>query len=335
MAAGRGISAEDATIALTGIYADTGNFMHANVAREDFEVAAWLISQGASLRLVKEFIVPLREREQMTFFHEILGRLEQRTINGHRVMSCYLELEEDCQGLGAVVERAFEVENCGILFGLFHFTGRKKMLIIGRSSVDGVRLDEILGAFGGGGHAQAASATLRAESGKEFAANFIGYLDEALAPAATASDIMSREVKTLDPGLSMLEASRFLEQVSHTGAPVVDGEGRLVGMFTLRDIQRARKAEQMHVAVRNFMCRDIVSAEAGMTVREIDELFYERNIGHLPVLRDGLLIGIVTRTDILDFNRSDRARKDGILRSLGLDGGSPNAPGASSSQGCE
>lgn len=37
----------DATIALTAIYADTGNFTHPNVAREDFEVAAFLLSQGA------------------------------------------------------------------------------------------------------------------------------------------------------------------------------------------------------------------------------------------------------------------------------------------------
>jgi tRNA nucleotidyltransferase (CCA-adding enzyme) len=319
MAAGREIAAEDATIALTGIYADTGNFMHSNVAREDLDVASWLLSQGASLRLVKEFLVPLRERDQMILFHEVLGRLEDRKINGHKVQSCYLELEEDSQGLGAVIERVFEVENCDLLFGLFYFTSKKRMLIIGRNSIAEVRLNEILEAFGGGGHAQAASATVKTESGKDLAARLMTYLEESLAPALTAADIMSRDVKTLGPDMPMLEASRFLEEVSHTGAPVVDEAGRLVGMLTLRDIQRARKAEQMHVPLRTFMARSIVTAGVGMAVREIDELFYERNIGHLPVVEGEKLAGIVTRTDILDFNRSDRERRNGLLRALGVE----------------
>jgi tRNA nucleotidyltransferase (CCA-adding enzyme) len=321
MAQGISVAAEDATIALTGIYADTGNFTHANVAREDFDVSAWLISQGASLKLVKEFLVPLREREQMVLFHEILGLLETRTINGHRVQTCFLELEEDAQGLGAVVERVFEVENCEILFGLFFFPPKKKMLIIGRNNIPGVRLDEILSAFGGGGHAQAASVTVKTDSGLSLAARLMTYLEESLAPAARARDIMSEKVATVDPGMSLLEASRFLEEVSHTGAPVVEADGSLVGILTLRDIQRGRKAAQMHVSVRNFMARKVVTAGPEMTVREIDELFYERNIGHLPVVDGPVLLGIVTRTDLLDFKRSDRMRMDGLLRALGVDAG--------------
>ena len=230
-----------------------------------------------------------------------------------------LELEEDAPGLAAVVERVFEVENCKLLFGLFYVVPKKKMVIIGRSGVEGVRLDEILAAFGGGGHAQAASATVKTESGPDLASRLMSYLEGSLAPAATAESIMSREVKSLRPNMSLLEASRFLEEVSHTGAPVVDEGGVLVGMLTLRDIQRGRKAEQMHVPVRNFMARKIVTAGFGMTVREIDELFYERNIGHLPIVEDGRLAGIVTRTDILDFNKSDRERKDGLLRALGVE----------------
>jgi tRNA nucleotidyltransferase (CCA-adding enzyme) len=307
-------------VALTGIYADTGNFTHSNVAREDFDVASWLMAQGASLKLVKEFLVPLREREQMALFHEVLGRLEARTINGHPVQTCYLELEEDSQGMGAVVERIFEVENCELLFGFFFMRPKGKMLIIARNNAPGVRLNEILEVFGGGGHAQAASATVKAESGTDVAARLLLYLEEALAPAAAARDIMGRDVKTLSPDMSVLEAAKYLEEVSHTGCPVVDGEGTLLGILTLRDILKGRKAGQMHVPVRTFMSRNLVVAGPSTTVREIDELFYERNIGHLPVVEDGRLVGIVTRTDILDFKRNDRVRKGDMLKELGVEG---------------
>lgn len=335
MAAGRSIAAEDATIALTGIYADTGNFTHSNVVREDFDVAAWLIAQGASLKLVKEFLVPLREREQMVLFHEILGRLETRTIHGQRVQTCYLELEEDSQGLGAVVERVFEVENCELLFGLFYFVPKGKMLIIGRNSIPGVRLDQILAAFGGGGHAQAAAVTVKTESGRDLAERLLAYLEETLVPAAQAADIMSPRVATVDPGMSLMDASRFLEEVGHTGAPVVDASGSLVGILTLRDIQKGRKAGQMHVPVRNFMAKGLVTAGPEITVREIDELFYERNLGHLPIVQGGSLLGIVTRTDILDYKRSDRERMDGILKALGVSPGPGGRAEDVLAQACE
>ena len=60
------ITSDDATIALTGIYADTGSFTHGNVSEEDFRVAGHLLARGASVQLVKTFLSPLRERPQIT-----------------------------------------------------------------------------------------------------------------------------------------------------------------------------------------------------------------------------------------------------------------------------
>jgi tRNA nucleotidyltransferase (CCA-adding enzyme) len=317
MARGAAIAPEDATIALAGLYADTGNFTHPNVCREDFDVAAYLLAQGASLKLVKDLIVPLKERQQFVMFHEVLNRLERRSIRGHVVNTCYLELEEDAQGLGAVIERVFEVENCDIIFGFFFFKPKSKMLIIARNSAEDVNLSEILADFGGGGHRQAASATVRAEAGPELVARLLEYLEAALEPAATARDIMTGDVFTLPPDASLLAGSMFLERVNHTGAPVVGPDGRLAGILTLRDIMTGRRAGQMHVPVRNFMTKKLVTAAPETTVREIDELFFENGIGHLPVVEDDALVGIVTRSDLLDFKRDSRRRKDAMLEGIG------------------
>ena len=146
---------------------------------------------------------------------------------------------------------------------------------------------------------------------------------------------MSPEVKTLSPGMSMMEAARFLEDVSHTGAPVVGEDGLMVGVLTLRDIQRGRKAGQMHVPVRNFMSKKVDSALPSATVREIDDLFYERNIGHLPVVEEGRLVGIVTRTDILEFKKRDRERRDSLLKALGGAVTAETRASWSSSESCE
>ena len=58
------IAPEDATIALAGIYADTGSFVHEGVCETDFNVAAYLVSCGASINLVKNFLKPLKENHQ-------------------------------------------------------------------------------------------------------------------------------------------------------------------------------------------------------------------------------------------------------------------------------
>lgn len=307
------VEPEDATIALTGIYADTGNFTHTNVTKEDFEVAAFLLTQGASLTLVKDFLVPLKEKHQMALFHEILNHLEKFSIRGHLVQTCYMELEEDSQGLGAVVEQVFEVENGEIFFGFFFFRKKAKMLIIGRNNNTQVCLNEILSGFGGGGHRQAASATLKTDEGPPIVSKVLAYLEDMLTPAVCARDLMTEAVEVLGPDMSLLEASLFLESVSHTGAPVLDAEACLVGFLTLRDISKGRKGNQMHVPVKNFMTRNLITASPESTVREIDELIFEGDVGHLPILEAGRLVGIVTRGDLLDYKRDNKRRREAIL----------------------
>ncbi|MBU0936889.1 MAG: CBS domain-containing protein [Spirochaetes bacterium] len=312
------IEPEDATIALTGIYADTGNFSHTNVTAEDFEVASYLLSRGASLRLVKDFLVPLKDKQQIALFYEILQKLYKQTIRGHIVQSCYMELEEDSQGLGAVVEQVFNIIETDLLLGFFFFPSKGKLLVIGRNSKSRIYLNEIMSAFGGGGHAQAASATIKTPDGPRMIERIMKFLEDMLAPATCARHLMTTTVNTLQADWTLLEASLFLEKVGHTGAPVVDAEGRLVGFLTLRDIMKGRKGNQMHVAVSKFMSRSVVSAGPDASVREVDDLMFEHNIGHLPVVLDGRLAGLVTRADLLDFKRSDRRRREALLEESGL-----------------
>ena len=148
------VSPDDATIALTGIFADTGNFTHENVTTEDFAVASYLHDSGASMRLVKIFLRTLREKYQISLFHDVLNRLIHRNIMGHDVLLSYLELERQTQGLSSVVEKIFDVESPDIYFAVFHLKHNDHVLIIARNQKDSIELDNIMQAFGGGGKEQ-------------------------------------------------------------------------------------------------------------------------------------------------------------------------------------
>lgn len=313
------ISAEDASIALAGIYADTGNFTHENVVEADFGVASFLLKSGADLNIVKTILTPLAAKYQITLFHELLNRLEYCTIHGHRVITSYWEIENEAEGLGAVVEKVFEVENQEVYFALFHFMKKNKTLIIARNQKHNIHLNEILKDFGGGGHEKAASATVKNQDGRTVYAKLLGYLDRLLTPAVTAAEIMSQPVKHIHQDASLMETSLYMEKISHTGLPVLGNDLNLVGFITLRDIMKGRRAQQMHAPVKAYMSRNIITTGPESTVWNIEELLFNHNIGHLPIVEDDKVVGIVTRTDFLDHKRSRSSTRQAVLQDMGLD----------------
>ncbi len=300
---GVSVDEKEATVALAGIYADTGNFLHASTTSLDLTAASWLIEHGGSIEIVKRFQVPLKEAYQVDLFHSALNHLSYHEINGHYIITGNLELEEQMGGLAAVVEKIFEIEYPDALFFMFYFMGSGHSLIVARSQKDMVDVSDILTSFGGGGHSGAASALVK-NSGREISGALIEYLHERLAPAIVASDIMSEEVLTIPSTWTLLEASLYFEQINHTGAPVLDEKGDLAGFLSLRDIMKGRKANAMHSPVTAYMRKPVITCEPADTIRQIEQLMFDNAIGHLPVVQEGKILGIVTRGDYLKWIRS-------------------------------
>jgi tRNA nucleotidyltransferase (CCA-adding enzyme) len=292
---------EDATIALAGIYADTGNFTHENVKEEDFSVAAYLARQGGSVKLVKEFLKTLKDDHQITLFHEMLNRVSYQDIHGHFIIATYVQLDKQVGGLAAVVEKVFEVENTDAIFAVFGFKKEGDTIIIGRSQKPTIDIHKALKHFGGGGHAAAGSALIKKTEGEAVFRDLLERLHENLLPAIMADQIMTTGIGVILDTWTLLEASLFLEKINHSGAPVVDSGGKLAGFMTLKDIMKGRKSGQMHAPVKAYMARKLITGKPNATIREIEQLLYKNNIGHLPVVEGGRPVGIITRSDYLRF----------------------------------
>ena len=303
MAMERGITleSEEATIALTAIYADTGKFIYESVTRDDYEVAAWLVDMGASLRLVKSFLETVREDEQIAVLNQL--RPEAHSIQGNVILLSYLELEENVSGLAAIVEKIMDIQNPDAYFAVFAIPKENTILLIARSQKKKIDLHALLSAYGGGGHQLAASARITGRDGKKFFGEFYQFLSYALEPAVAVKDIMTKNVFTIHETTSLMEASMFLERVDLTACPVVDKEGSVSGFISLRDIMKGRKHGKMQAPVKAYMSTPLISAGSNVTLREIERTFYKNKIGHLPILEDGKLIGIVTRWDYLQFHK--------------------------------
>jgi CIC family chloride channel protein len=115
------------------------------------------------------------------------------------------------------------------------------------------------------------------------------------------ADVMSREVETLPVDATVGEARLKLQEGRHGAYPLVDGEGRCVGILARGDLMR-RPTEDAE-PVTAVASRDVVSVVPGDTVFRALQLMLEEEIEHLPVLMAGKLAGICTRTDVLRARR--------------------------------
>jgi len=307
---------DDATIALSGIYADTGNFTHDTVTEEDFLAAAWLRSCGAAVELVRAFLKPLTDKYQITLFHELLNSLVYLEIRGHSIIFVTVNLDRQQSGLAAIVEKIHDVEDPDATFAVFGLKREGAVLIVGRSLRETVPIDTILGAFGGGGHECAGSAYIKKANAGEIMAALQAKLHENLAPASSAQDILFEQEKFIASNWSLMDASIFLEQINASGSAVVDEGNMLVGVLTLRDIQKGRKHNQMHSPVSAYMTRNVISVTRDTGVRKIEGIIKERNIGHLPVVESGRVVGMITREHVLEYRRERNNREQIIAENV-------------------
>jgi tRNA nucleotidyltransferase (CCA-adding enzyme) len=258
---------------------------------------------GASLKLVKSFLETIKENDQLVVLNQLLMVMNTRLIQGHHILLSYLDLSENVPGLAAVVEKIMDIENPDAYFAIFFVQKSKTIFIIARSQKEKIDLHELLHMYGGGGHQLAASAKITTRKGPAFYDEFCDYLDRSLRPATRARDIMSETAFSVNEKMSLLDASLFLEKADLSGVPVVNEKEQVTGFISLRDIMKGRKAAVMKAPVSAYMSKPAISAEASVTMREIERIFYKYHIGKLPIVEDRKLLGILTRWDFLGYKK--------------------------------
>ncbi len=85
--------------------------------------------------------------------------------------------------------------------------------------------------------------------------------------------------------------------MSHQGFPVIDRDGDLVGVLTRRDLLDPRHAPETSLAT--LIRRPPLIVPPGASLREAADVMVRENVGRLPVVERGRLVGIVTRSDLL------------------------------------
>ncbi|GAB3652163.1 CBS domain-containing protein [Ramlibacter alkalitolerans] len=142
----------------------------------------------------------------------------------------------------------------------------------------------------------------------------------------TVADVMTRDVRTMTPNDSVVEAARCMDELNVGVIPVCDGE-KLVGMVTDRDIVvrgvAAQQGELKSMKLADVMSAHVRCAREGDDVDQVLSEMADAQIRRMPVV-DGeqRLVGIVTLGDIAAKNPDDEVD---VAMSLG-DISSPAEP---------
>ena len=122
----------------------------------------------------------------------------------------------------------------------------------------------------------------------------------------SARDVMATSLITLREEDSIFEAIRILLSKRISGAPVVDDQGRMVGMLSELDCLRVLSSDEFYDGqqeeagtVKHFMTGAGTTIPPDMGLYAIAHYFLTQPIRRLPVIEDGRLIGQVSRRDVL------------------------------------
>ncbi len=293
---GIAVTSIEATLMMLGIYEDTGRLTFLSTTVDDFLAAAWLLKQGANLNTVGDFMTQELTSEQVSLLNDLLKSLQTTTLNGVEISIAQASVDFYVGDIAVLAHMMRDMENLEALFLVVGMGSR--VYIVARSRIPEVNVGEVLRELGGGGHATAASATIKELTLIQVLNNLEETLRSKVNPRRVARDIMSAPVKSMEASTSLAEARELLTRYNVNAMPVMVG-GTMVGIISRRIVEKSLYHHLGHLPVSEYMHTEFLSATPETPVQEIQEYFVRQNRRFSPVFENGELMGVVTRTDML------------------------------------
>ncbi len=287
----------EATLLLAGIYEDTGNLTYASTTARDLRAAAWLFDQGASLDIVMDVLEHGLTEGQRQLYKALEDAAESLNVHGYTIVVSATQAPGDMQEeISTLAHRLRDTLAPDALFILVGIGGYVQL--VARSTNAAINVATIAALFGGSGHERAAAAMIRERSVAQVLAELKEHLPRYVEPPITVRDIMSRGVRTVTSTTLIREVDRLMLRTGHEGVPVKDN-GTIVGLVTRKAVDHAMQHGMSHEPVSRIMEPGHYSVAPHESIERVRQLMLESGWGQIPVVEEGQVSGIVTRTDLI------------------------------------
>jgi len=130
----------------------------------------------------------------------------------------------------------------------------------------------------------------------------------------TVRDIMTERPRTVTPDSDLKDAARDMVRLGVGGLPVVDESGLVIGMIGERELLRSLSgylqggraegartpgAPAARQTVREAMTRQVLCVSPDQAIADVSSMMTNKDVDHVPVVRDGRIVGMLTRGDIV------------------------------------
>lgn len=302
------LSTLEATILCLGIYQETGSLMFASTTPRDLIAVAYLIRQGANLNIVSDFLKEEISREEFSLLNELVKSLDEIVIQGVRIKIGKGTME----GFGDVAHLANQIMNMEEADAIILMIGMAdKILMVARSRAPELDASHVMAEFGGGGHATAASATIKDVPFEIVEEKLSDALRKHVRQAKLVRDVMTTPVIVVQWDSSISEVERMMTRYGVNALPVVK-DGHYKGVITRGVVEKG-----IFHGLGGNRCADFATSDALTTgpdtpISEVEKAMVEHNQRFVTVLSEGGIAGAVTRTDILRSMYEDFLRKSRV-----------------------
>jgi tRNA nucleotidyltransferase (CCA-adding enzyme) len=286
----------EATLLALGIYEDTGSLTYPTTTARDVRCAAWLLEHGANLEVVNDFIHHPLTDEQQALYTQLMESAQTVTISGYDIVLAQADAPGYVEEISTLAHRLRDLYDPDGLFLLVDLGDH--LQIVARATEESVDVGHIAEHLGGGGHASAAAALVRDRTLSSVHEEILELLERHVQPSLTVAEIMSHGVHTLLPSTRVDAAAQLMQRYGHEGFPVID-DGKVVGVLSRREIDRALHHKLGHMPIRDYMQAGQIQVRPEDSVEMLQQLMVRHGVGQVPVIDNNRVVGIVTRTDLI------------------------------------
>jgi len=117
------------------------------------------------------------------------------------------------------------------------------------------------------------------------------------------TEIMSKDIVTIEQEAPIYEALDLLSKRKISGIPVINEQNNIVGILTEKDVLKILIDKNLGVktTVSQYMTREVICFTEDDNAFDICKFFIRSNIRRVPILKDGKIVGIVSRRDIVEL----------------------------------
>jgi tRNA nucleotidyltransferase (CCA-adding enzyme) len=294
------LTPDEATIMAIGIYEDTGSFTYSSTTPEDLMQAAFLLDCGVSLNTVVNFVVKEIKSEQVTWLNELLNEMKVYNINGVNIYLSVISSPSYITDMAVIVQKVVRMEKLDIFFAIVLMNN--KITIIARNRLSEVDVGKILADFGGGGHAYAASAKVEDYTLAQLEFMLIQKLEKEVTRVKVAKNLMASPAIMVEPSLTCREAGKLMTRYNINTLLVADTNKNIYeGYITRQVIEKILYHQLSHLPVKEYMNSEAGFVSSDADISQIEQMIIEEKQKIIPVIDKGVIKGVITRTNILNY----------------------------------